>query len=85
MSENKIYVGNLSFNTTQEELTDEFSQFGELTDVKLIIDRETGRSKGFAFLTYSSQDGMQAALEMNGREVGGRPLRVNQAEERRPR
>ncbi|MBT3581988.1 RNA-binding protein [bacterium] len=85
MNENKIYVGNLSYNTTEQDLETEFSKYGELQEVKLISDMETGRSKGFAFLTYKTQEAMEAALEKNGEEIGGRALRVNKAEERKPR
>jgi cold-inducible RNA-binding protein len=79
-NENKIYVGNLPFNTTEEDLKSEFSSYGDIQDVRLITDRETGRSKGFAFVTFGSGDAMEAALAKNGEELGGRALRVNKAE-----
>ena len=82
MDNYKIYVGNLSFNTTQEELESEFSQYGEVDEVRLISDRDTGRSKGFAFISYKTEDGMEAALKKNGEEMGGRALKVNKAEDR---
>ena len=85
MSKNKIYVGNISFNTTKEDLESEFSKCGEIEEVILITDRETGRSKGFGFITYKNEEDMQLALQKNGEEVDGRALRVNQAEERKPR
>jgi cold-inducible RNA-binding protein len=82
MDKYKIYVGNLSFNTTQEELESEFSQYGDIEEVRLISDRETGRSKGFAFISYKTEDAMEAALKKNGEEIDGRTLRINKAEDR---
>jgi cold-inducible RNA-binding protein len=81
MNQNKIYVGNLSFDTTTEDLESFFSQYGEFEDVKLITDRETGRSKGFAFITFASQKDAQASLASDGAEFKGRKLRVNMARE----
>ena len=85
MSQNKIYVGNLSYNTTEQDLQTEFSQYGEIDDVNIIIDRETGRSKGFSFITYKTAESVEASLQKNGVEMDGRTLRVNKAEERKPR
>jgi cold-inducible RNA-binding protein len=85
MNNKKIYVGNLSFNTTQDDLETEFSKFGEVEELKLITDMETGRSKGFAFITFKTSEAMEASLAKNGEDLDGRPLRVNQAEERKPR
>jgi cold-inducible RNA-binding protein len=82
MNNKKIYVGNLSFNTTKDGLTEKFSEFGELVDVKVIENYETGQSKGFGFITFETEDSAQAALEMNGQELDGRPLRVNIAEDK---
>jgi RNA recognition motif-containing protein len=80
----RLYVGNLSFNTTPESLRAEFSAHDEVTDVHVVTDRETGRSRGFAFVTMGSPQGAQKAIAaMNGAMVDGRPLRVNEAEERR--
>ena len=81
----KIYVGNLSYSTTENDLQELFSAYGDITEVRLIKDHETGRSKGFAFITFGSKDAMQASLEKNGEDFGGRNLRVNEAEDRRPR
>ncbi len=82
MSQPKIYVGNLSYGTTEDELRGHFSQFGQIEDVKLIIDYGTGRSKGFGFVTYASEKECEAAVEKsNGIELGGRALRVNIARE----
>lgn len=82
MSNKKIYVGNLSYNTTQETLEDTFSQFGQLEDVRLIIDRETNRSKGFAFLTFGEAESAQKAVDASPMELDGRQLRINIAEDR---
>ncbi len=79
----RLYVGNLSFNTTGDTIRQEFSALGEVTDVHVVMDRETGRPRGFAFVTMGSPAEATAAInEMNGKMVDGRPLRVNEAEER---
>jgi cold-inducible RNA-binding protein len=79
----KLYVGNLSFETTENDLQDLFSQYGAVTDVALMSDRATGRSRGFAFVTMgSSAEGEAAIAAVNGKQVGGRNLTVNEA---RPR
>jgi RNA recognition motif-containing protein len=85
VSNNRLYVGNLSFHTSEDAIRQAFEQFGELVEVKLMLDRETGRSRGFAFVTMGSGEASQKAIEsMDGQMLDGRPLRVNQAEERRP-
>lgn len=76
---NKIYVGNLPYATTEEDLRTEFSECGEVERVQLITDRETGRSKGFAFITFSSGDALESALEKNNKDLQGRAIRVNKA------
>ncbi|MCX4246279.1 RNA recognition motif domain-containing protein [Paraliomyxa miuraensis] len=82
----RLFVGNLAFQTTEEGLRAAFEEFGVVTDAKIITDRETGRSRGFAFLTMGSDEDAKKAIEgMNGAMVDGRALRVNEAEERRPR
>ena len=81
MSQSKIYVGNLSYNTTEDELRDFFSQYGTIGDVKLIIDFSTGRSKGFGFITYASDQDCESALAANGADLDGRKLKVNIARE----
>jgi len=82
----RLYVGNLSFNTTAEGVRAAFTQFGTVSDVHLVSDRETGRSRGFAFVTMGTTDEAAKAIEgMDGKTLDGRPLRVNEAEQRQPR
>ena len=77
---NKIYVGNLPFNFGEKELKETFSPFGEITEATVISDRYSGRSKGFGFVTFSSDDEAKKAVdEMNGKEVGGREIKVSEA------
>ncbi len=76
----KLYVGNLSFNTTADDLQEAFQAFGTVTEVALITDRETGNSRGFAFVTMGSRaEGTAAMTGMQGRELDGRTLSVNEA------
>ncbi|MCO6046667.1 RNA-binding protein [Aeoliella sp. ICT_H6.2] len=76
----KIYVGNLSYNTTQASLEEQFAAFGQVEEVAIINDRETGRPRGFAFVTMANQEeGQQAIDGMNGVELDGRTLTVNEA------
>ncbi len=80
---NRLYVGNLSFNATSESLRSAFAAHGEVTDVHLVKDRETGQSRGFGFVTMGNQSEATAAIaQMNGYQLDGRALRVNEAEER---
>ncbi len=82
----RLYVGNLSFNTSEDTLRAEFGAYDAVTDVHVVKDRETGRARGFAFVTMGSVQGAQSAIQaMNGAVVDGRPLRVNEAEERQSR
>lgn len=78
----KIYVGNLPFTTTDEELRTLFSQHGTVESVSLPTDRETGRPRGFAFVEMSQADASRAIQSLNGKDLGGRPLRVNEAEDK---
>lgn len=79
----KLYVGNLSFKTTESELKDLFSEAGTVSEAALVTDRDTGNSRGFAFVTMSSDAEAQAAIsKFSGKEVDGRSLTVNEA---RPR
>jgi RNA recognition motif-containing protein len=82
----RLYVGNLSFNTTAEGVRTAFQQFGTVSDVHLVTDRETGRSRGFAFVTMGTTEEAAKAIEgMDGKTLDGRPLRVNEAEQRQAR
>jgi len=82
MSQPKIYVGNLSYDVTADQLNDFFTQFGDINEVKLISDRETGRSKGFAFITFANQQSADKAVEeADGSEFEGRRLKVNIAKD----
>jgi cold-inducible RNA-binding protein len=85
----KLYVGNLSFETTENDLQDLFEQHGQVSEVALMMDRMTGKSRGFAFVTMNDKAQADAALAaLNGKQVGGRALTVNEArprEERGPR
>ena len=80
---NRLYVGNLSFRATSDSVRTAFAAIGEVTDVHVVTDRETGQSRGFAFVTMgNAADAAKAIAEMNGALLDGRPLRVNEAEER---
>src|SRR5689334_24402986 len=82
----KLYVGNLAFQTTSQELQQLFGQAGTVQSASIIEDRDTGRSRGFAFVEMSSQEEALSAIEQfNGKEVGGRPLKVNEAKPRENR
>jgi RNA recognition motif-containing protein len=78
----KIYVGNLPFSATDAELEELFSRHGSVTSVKVITDRETGRSRGFAFVEMEADAADAAIRELDGHDMGGRALRVNEARER---
>ena len=83
---NKLYVGNLNFNTTQSELEQVFSEFGTVTSVNLITDRDTGRPRGFGFVEMSTAEEAQAAIDvLDGKDLGGRNVTVNIAKPREPR
>jgi cold-inducible RNA-binding protein len=76
----KIYVGNLSFQTTENDVSDMFSKLGQVESVQIITDRDTGRSKGFGFVQMSDDKAAEKAIaELNGKEVNGRKLTVNEA------
>jgi cold-inducible RNA-binding protein len=82
----KLYVGNLAFQTTNEELENLFSQSGTVESTNIIEDRETGRSRGFGFVEMSSKEEGNAAIEaLNGKEMNGRNLNVNEARQREER
>jgi len=83
---NKLYVGNLSFNTTEIELQDLFAQAGTVSEVMLVQDRFTGKSRGFAFVTMSSEEEAKKAIELfHSKPFDGRPLTVNEAQPREER
>jgi RNA recognition motif-containing protein len=82
----KLYVGNLSFSTTETELNNVFSKFGIVDSVSIINDRETGRSKGFGFVEMNNdQEAQEAITDINGKELDGRNLKVNEAKARENR
>jgi len=79
----KIYVGNLSYSTYEADLRELFQAFGEVASVKIITDRDSGKSKGFGFVEMSSDAEAQAAISgLNGRDVAGRNIKVNEAEDK---
>jgi cold-inducible RNA-binding protein len=83
---NKLFVGNLSFNTTENDLNDAFAAFGTVTETNLMMDRMTNRPRGFGFVTMSSADEAQKAIEgLHGKELDGRALTVNVAKPREER
>jgi RNA recognition motif-containing protein len=82
----KLYVGNLSFNTSTQDLEQMFGEIGSVNSASLIEDRETGHSRGFAFIEMSSkEDGQSAITKLNGKEVDGREMIVNEAKPREDR
>jgi RNA recognition motif-containing protein len=78
----KIYVGNLPFSATESEVREMFAQHGTVESVSLITDRDTGRPRGFGFVEMARADASKAIQQLNGKDLGGRPLRVNEAQER---
>jgi hypothetical protein len=79
----KLFVGGLSWGTTDQGLHDAFAQFGEVTEAKVITDRETGRSRGFGFVTFTNnEDADRAIAQMNGSQLDGRTINVNEAAEK---
>lgn len=80
-----IYVGNLPFSSTEDEVRDLFAQYGEVQSVKLISDRDTGRPRGFGFVEMEDGGADKAIESLDGTTFGGRSLRVNEARERKPR
>ena len=79
----KLFVGNLSWGTDEEGLREHFERFGEVLDARVITDRETGRSRGFGFVTFADSEAAQNAInELDGSDFDGRPVKVNEAIER---
>ncbi|MCC7111129.1 MAG: RNA-binding protein [Deltaproteobacteria bacterium] len=86
MSENKLYVGNLSFKTTEDQLAQIFSEFGTVASASIVTDRETGRSRGFAFVEMSNDEQAKAAISgLDGKMFDGRAIQVNVARPRESR
>ena len=84
MQKRTLYIGNLAYTAVEEDLDIAFESFGEIEDIKLMRDRETGRSRGFAFITFETEEEANAAMTMDGKDVAGRSIKVNQAKERQP-
>ena len=80
--EHKIFVGGLSWGTDDHGLRSAFEEYGEIVEAKVINDRETGRSRGFGFVTFTSGDALSKAMERNGTELDGRTIRVDKAQSR---
>jgi RNA recognition motif-containing protein len=86
MANAKLYVGNLSYNATEDSLAGLFSQFGEVVSARIVTDRETGRSKGFGFVEMASAEAAQQSIaQLNGQQIDGRQLTVNEARPQEPR
>ena len=82
----KLFVGSLSWDTTDQSLRDAFEKFGEVVEAKVITERDSGRSRGFGFVTFADDEsGRNAVKEMDGTELDGRTIRVDEARERKPR
>jgi cold-inducible RNA-binding protein len=83
---NRLFVGGLAWAANDQDLREAFAEFGTVTDSKVVLDRETGRSRGFGFVTFEAEEQAAAAVEaMEGKQLGGRSVTVKLAEERRPR
>lgn len=85
MDKNKLFVGSLPWSINNDSLKELFAQYGEITEAVVITDRNTGRSKGFGFVTFAKEEDAQKALEMNGKDVEGRAIVVNIARPRENR
>lgn len=81
--QNQLFVGNLAFSTTKEELEAAFSVYGPVLEVKIPIDRDTNRVRGFAFVTFETQQAAEKALALDGTDLNGRSIRVNVAQEKK--
>ncbi len=78
----KIFVGNLPFATTEQGLRELFAPYGTVQSAKIVTDRDTGQSRGFGFVEMANSEAARAIDSLNGKSIGGRPLRVNEAQER---
>ncbi|EPS60357.1 hypothetical protein M569_14446, partial [Genlisea aurea] len=86
MSSSKLFIGGLSYNTDDTGLSEAFGQYGEVVEARIISDRDTGRSRGFGFVTYTSTDSASSAIQaLDGQDLHGRRIRVNYAMERSER
>lgn len=83
MAQNKIFIGNLPFKVSEDQLRDHFTQFGEIVSVAIPKDRESGRPRGFAFVEFNSDESAQGALSLNGTDLDGRNIVVNVAQEKK--
>ncbi len=83
MNQNKIYVSSLSYDTKENDLENHFNEFGSINDVKLILDRDTGRSRGFAFIEFDSPSSAEKALKSDGVEFMGRSIQVTIARDKK--
>lgn len=82
MQQNKLYVGNLPYAIDESKLDEIFSSYGDIDEIKLIRDRETGRSRGFAFITFATQQAAEKALEQDNKSIDGQAIKVNIAKEK---
>ncbi len=83
MANNKLFVGGLSWNTSEADLREAFEKYGEVTEASVITDRDTGRSRGFGFVVFSDREAaLKATAEMDGKELDGRAIRVNEAHDK---
>lgn len=85
MDKSRLFVGSLPWSIDNNSLRDLFAQFGEITDVFVVTDRDSGRSKGFGFITFAKEEDAQKALDMNGKDVEGRTIVVNVAKPKEDR
>jgi heterogeneous nuclear ribonucleoprotein A1/A3 len=85
MQQNKLFVGSLPFNVDEEHLRKRFEVYGEIEDLNLVKDRFSGQSKGFAFITFATQHAAETALAENGKDMDGRALKVNIAQDKQGR
>ena len=82
MQQNKIYVGNFPYSVDEAQLRELFEPYGDIEELAMIMDRDTGRPKGFGFITFAQQQSAEKALALDGQDLGGRPLKVNMATEK---
>lgn len=80
---NKCYVGNLPWSATEDQIKGFLADCGQIEDINMIIDRETGRFRGFCFVQFQDEAGMKAAISLNGKEMGGRAVKINEAQDKK--